>query len=189
MIVTGCIAGGLKLTNYERSSKINAKRTEIKDAVNNFSTENLAESITDLSAALGFEIKVESHKLGTVSVMKYKNTDDLKVTIKNPTDSAVYLKEYTCAVYGDNEWSSFPDSVYNSPLFDEVTQLNTYPQDFPHRFNLTLDIEFPRLLIAGGRGSHSGTHKKLDFFGFYGFVRILTDTGSFENSAHHYNSS
>lgn len=177
MIVTGCIAGGLKLTNYERSPEINAKRTEIKDAVNNFSAENLAESITDLSAALGFEIKVESHKLGTVSVMKYKNTDDLKVTIKNPTDSAVYLKEYTCAVYGDNEWSSFPDSVYNSPLFDEVTQLNTFPQDFPHRFNLTLDryqennsMKIQNLI----KGNHSYSPYGTDNIGGLSYDRDLT---------------
>ncbi len=139
MIFTGISVLGIKISGYERSKELNAKRSEIRDAVNNFSTDNLAESISELSAAFGLEFKVETHKLGTVSVMKYKNSDDLKVTIDKPTDNAVYLKEYTCAVYGDNEWNSLPNSAYNVPLFDEFKQRNVYPQDFPHRFNLTLD--------------------------------------------------
>ena len=124
MIFTGISVMGIKITGYERSKELNAKRSEIRDAVNNFSTDNLAESISELSAAFGLEIKIESHKLGTVSVMKYKNVDDLKITIDKPTDSAVYLKEYTCAVYDDNQWTSLPYSKYNIPLFDEFKQLN-----------------------------------------------------------------
>ena len=138
MIISGLTISGLKLTKYQRSDDLNTKRIEIKDAVNNFSSDDLADSITELSAAFGLEFKVETHKLGTVAVNKYRNTDDLKITINTPTDSAIYLKEYTCAVYGDNEWSSLPDSVYNAPLFDEIVNQNIYPQDFLHRYNVTL---------------------------------------------------
>ena len=139
MIVTGLAVGGIKMSDYQRSKELNERRIEIKDAVENFSSENLAESITELSAAFGLEFKMENHKLGTVSYMKYKNTDDLKVTMDRSADGAIYLKEYACAVYEDNEWKSFPDSVYNSSLFDDFEKYKVYPQDFPHRFNLTLD--------------------------------------------------
>lgn len=139
MTFTGITVAGIKITDYNRSKELNEKRSEIRDAVDNFSTENLAESITELSAAFGLEFKLESHKLGNVASMKYKNTDDLKITLDRASQNAIYLKEYTCAVYGDNEWTSLSNSVYNNPLFNDFEEYNVFPQDFPHRFNLTLD--------------------------------------------------
>ncbi len=177
MIFTGLSVCGIKISGYERSKELNAKRSEIKDAVNNFSSDNLAESFTELSAAFGLDFKIESHKLGTVAVMKYKNTDDLKITMDKPTDSAVYLKEYTCAVYGDNQWTSLPDSAYNILLFDEFKQQNVYPQDFPHRFNLTLDRyngDYTMHIKQLMKGTHSFSPYGTDNTGGFVYDRDLT---------------
>lgn len=141
MACTAVSAGILKATNYERSDELKQKRVEIRDAVNNFSTENLADSITDLSAALGFEIKLDTHKLGNVATMKYKDKTDLILNIDQPVSEAIYIKEYTGSVYRDNEWVSLPDSAYKSEVFDEFKNFNIYPQDFPFIFSST--VVFP----------------------------------------------
>lgn len=141
MACTAVSAGILKATNYERSDELKQKRVEIRDAVNNFSTENLADSLTDLSAALGFEIKIDSHKLGNVATMKYKDKTDLILNIDQPVSEAIYIKEYTGSVYRDNEWVSLPDSAYKSEVFDEFKNFNIYPQDFPFIFSST--VVFP----------------------------------------------
>lgn len=177
MTFTGLTVGVMKLSDYKRSKELNVKRSEIRDAVENFSTENLAESITELSAALGFEFKIESHKLGNIASMKYKNSDDLKITMDRASQNAIYLKEYTCAVYGNNEWTSLPESVYNNSIFNDFERYNVFPQDFPHRFNLTLDnyngdytIKIQSLL----RGNRSFSPYGTDNLGGLSYDRDLT---------------
>ncbi len=177
MFFTGIIVAGIKITDYKRSKEINEKRSEIRDAVENFSTDNLAESITELSAAFGLEFKIESHKLGNVASMKYKNTDDLKITLDRASQNAIYLKEYTCAVYGDNEWTSLPDSVYNNSLFNDFEKYNVFPQDFPHRFNLTLDNyngDYTMKIQSLLRGNRSFSPYGTDNLGGLSYDRDLT---------------
>lgn len=142
LIITAVSAMIINLSGYKRSDGLNRKRTEIRDAVNSFSLENLAESVSRITSAFGFEFKYENHKLGTTDRLKFKNTTDLIVTFDQPQTNAVYLKDYTGSVYGDNSWSDFSDKKYNDPLFSDFEKYEVYPQDFASLFsrNIIPDI-------------------------------------------------
>lgn len=135
MVVTGITAGAIKLTGYKRSEELNQKRIAIRDAITSFSFENFADSVSDLTVAFGFTFKVETHKLGNIASMKYKDRTDMTVTFDNNINGAIYLKEFTGSVYKDNEWSPLPENKYNSPIFSDFDNYGIYPQDFPYKFN------------------------------------------------------
>lgn len=143
MISTGLAVGGIKITDYKRSDSINERRIAIRDAVNSFTVENLADSVSTLTSAFGLTLKVESHKLGNIASMKYKDRTDLVVTLDKKFNGAIYLKEYTGSIYRDNEWFTLPDSNYNQPVFNDFKTYGIYPQDFPYRFNKILDANNP----------------------------------------------
>ncbi|MDE6035195.1 MAG: transglutaminase-like domain-containing protein [Ruminococcus sp.] len=142
IIITAVSSLVIQLSGYERSEELNRKRIEIRDAINDFSIENLAESVSKLTRAFGFEFKYENHKLGTTDRLKFKNTTDLVVTFDQPQTNAVYLKDYTGSMYGDNEWSDLPDNSYNDPVFTDFAKYGVYPQDFHSLFsrNIMPDI-------------------------------------------------
>ncbi len=147
MVTAGLSAAVLNLINYERSDKINKKRIEIRDAVNSFSVEDLAGSISEITSAFGFTFKVEGHKLGNVDQLKYKETTDLIVTVDQNYDGAIYLKEYTGSIYSNNQWLPLSDSAYKDEIFSDFTKYSTYPQDFPYRFNHLFDFTQPEYTI------------------------------------------
>ncbi len=139
--VTAVTSFVLDMIVYERSEKINQKRFEIRDAVSSFSSDDLAGSISELTSAFGFTFKIQSHKLGNVDRLKYKNSTDLIVTFNQKyNNGAVYLKEYTGSVYNNNQWDILPDSAYNQPIFDDFEEYGTYPQDFPYRFSNDVNV-------------------------------------------------
>lgn len=141
MLSAGLAAGGMKLTGYKRSEELNQKRMNVKDAMASFSVENLADSVSNLTAAFGFTFKVESHKLGNIAAMKYKDRTDMTVTLDQKFNGAIYLKEYTGSVYRDNEWLSLPEIAYSDSIFSDFKKYNTYPQDFPYRFNKIFNVD------------------------------------------------
>lgn len=133
--VTGISSFVLDMIAYERSDKINQKRIEIRDAVNSFSVDDFAGSISELTSAFGFTFKVQSHKLGNVDRLKYKDTTDLIVTLDYKYNGAIYLKEYTGSVYNNNQWNILPDSAYKDDIFDDFEKYSTYPQDFAYKLS------------------------------------------------------
>lgn len=143
----GLAVSGIKLTDYKRSEELNQKRIDIRDAVNSFSIENLADSISNLTAAFGFTFKIETHKLGNIASMKYKDRTDLTVTLDKKFDGAIYLKEYTGSIYRSNEWIPLSDGAYTNSLFDDFETYGIYPQDFPYRFNKIFNIDDPEYTI------------------------------------------
>lgn len=147
IVTTGLSAVVLNLINYKRSDAINQKRIEIRDAINSFSAEDLAGSISEITSAFGFTFKVEGQKLGNIDQLKYKETTDLIVTLDREYEGAIYLKEYTGSIYGDNEWLPLSDSAYKDKIFNDFEKYNTYPQDFPYRFNELLDFTQPQYTI------------------------------------------
>ncbi|MCM1133878.1 MAG: transglutaminase-like domain-containing protein, partial [Ruminococcus flavefaciens] len=138
--ITGISSAVLNIIDYKRSDELNKKRIEIRDAVNSFSAEDLAGSISELTSAFGFNFKVQSHKLGNVDRLRYKETTDLIVTLDDIYNGAVYLKEYTGSVYGNNEWTQLPGSAYNADIFSDFSDYSTYPQDFPYRFSRRINM-------------------------------------------------
>ncbi len=135
LAIAGISFGILKAAGYKRSDEINRKRLEIRDAVTSFSMDDLANSLSEITAAFGLDLKLEKHKLGNISSMKYKDKTDLEVTVDRKINGAVYLKDYTGSVYGDNEWTSLSDSAYKDDIFNDFFNEKIYPQDFPFRFN------------------------------------------------------
>lgn len=123
--------GFLRIINYKRSDAINEKRRSISEALDEFSFDNFAESFANLAAAVGWDFDYENHKLGNNDHVKYKNVTDLTVTITPPCKGAVYLKDYSGAIYKDNEWFDLPSSAYEDKIFKDFKKYNIYPQDFP----------------------------------------------------------
>lgn len=143
LVIAGLASFGIKITGYKRSEELNQKRSDIRDAVNSFSIEHLADSISDITAAFGFTFRIESHKLGNISVMKYKDITDMTVTFDSAVNGAVYLKEYTGSVYRNNEWLSLPDDAYKDEIFNSFETYGIYPQNFPFKFNKLINPEIP----------------------------------------------
>lgn len=133
-IVTVSTLAFMKLSDYKRSDALNQKRTDIKMAVNSFSVDDLASSISAITESFGFTFDYEVHKLGTVSNISYKNVTDLVATIDKKYEGAVYLKGYTGAVYSNNEWTELKNTAYTSDadIFGDFKKYGIYPQDFPH---------------------------------------------------------
>ncbi|SEH37435.1 Transglutaminase-like superfamily protein [Ruminococcus flavefaciens] len=134
MLVTAVSYSFLKITHYKRSDAINEKRRDITEAMNDFTFENLAESLSSLTSAFGLDFEYENHKLGTNDHVRYKNVTDLTVTIEQPVKGAIYLKNYVGSIYKDNEWFKLPKSAYKNKIFDDFKKYDIYPQDFPAIF-------------------------------------------------------
>ena len=134
MLITGISYSFLKITHYKRSDAINEKRRDITEAMNDFTFENLAESLSSLTSAFGLDFEYENHKLGTNDHVRYKNVTDLTVTIEQPVKGAIYLKDYVGSIYKDNEWFKLPKSAYKNKIFDDFKKYDIYPQDFPATF-------------------------------------------------------
>ncbi|MBR6646389.1 MAG: transglutaminase domain-containing protein, partial [Clostridia bacterium] len=125
----------LRMFGYERSESINEKRWQIKEAVNNFSFEDLAESASSLADAFGFSFDYQNNKLGEKSGVSYKNRDEISLMFSWTDTNEVYseplyLKGFVASEYKDNEWFEFDSSVYkNEEIFDKFKKYNTYPQE------------------------------------------------------------
>lgn len=151
----------LKVTDYKRSDEINKKRKAIAEAFNSFSIDNLAESLTDLSSAFGFEFRFESHKLGSFDHISYKNVTDLTVNVSSKPDVALYLKDYAGSVYKDNEWFDLPETAYTDPRLTECDEYGINPQIFPVTFSTLLYDENGVLNSSNINITSHLKHKKL----------------------------
>ncbi|MBQ8959770.1 MAG: transglutaminase domain-containing protein [Ruminococcus sp.] len=138
----------IKLTDYKRSDEINRKRIAIRDAVASFSMENIADSLSNLTSAFGIDLRYEDHKLGNVDRLRYKNTVDLVVEVSGKYEGAIYLKDFTGAVYSGNEWQAVPASLMDQQLFTDFRELEVYPQEFPALFSRTANIGQDELTIS-----------------------------------------
>ena len=139
MMIAGAGQAYINLTDYKRSDALNEKREKIRDAMNEFTVEDLAESMSKLTSAFGFTFNTDSHKLGNTGRLKFKNTTDLVVTFDQKYDGAVYLKDYTGAVYGDNEWKDLSSSAYKSGIISDSSKYGIHPQDYPAMFTKASD--------------------------------------------------
>lgn len=133
MIITGITSAYIKASDYERSDKINQKRVDISDAFSAFTMDDFFGSLARVAAAFGFNVKIDSNKLGANDSIEYDNETDLIVTFSDVCDGAVYLKENNSAIYEDNEWKSLSDGVYDNDNYKKAVR-SMYPQEFYGRF-------------------------------------------------------
>lgn len=143
LIITAVASVFINVSGYKRSDELNRKRVEIRDAINSFSIENLAESVSRITSVFGFSFTYDRHRLGTTDRLKFKNTTDLIVNIDRISESAIYLKEYTGSVYDNNEWTDLSDSTYKNQLFSDFKEYGVYPQDFPALFGRNAVPDIP----------------------------------------------
>lgn len=131
--ITAVTLAVMKITGYQRSESLNQKRIDVKEAINSFTFDDLASSISAVTESFGFTFSYESHKLGNFDHIKYKNVTELIVTFDKKYEGAVYLKGYAGAIYGNNEWLDLSSSVYKDAdsMFDDFEEYGIYPQDLP----------------------------------------------------------
>lgn len=134
LIISAVTFGVMKITGYERSDAINKKRIEISNAFEDFSVNNIEESLEKLANAFGFSYKSNKNKLGSHDHVSYKNSTDLIVTLNKKYDGAIYLKDSVKSVYDDNEWLELNDKAYSENLFSDFKEYGIFPQDFPSLF-------------------------------------------------------
>lgn len=125
------------LTGYKRSDEVNALRSNIKFAADEFSFDDFGKSLERFSAYVGIgNLRKYTHKLGTIGSLNFKNKCELVIDSDEALGSNVYLKGYTGAVYTDNEWKDLSDNVYknNKKLFDSFKRNNLYPQQMLYNY-------------------------------------------------------
>ena len=132
LAITILTAGAMKALDYKRSDDLNRTRRDVRDAVSSFTIDDITGSVSNITSAFGFTFTTDTHKLGNVDRLRYKDTTDLVVTVSDKVDGAIYLKDFTGVKYSSDEWTSFSDSVYNDKLFDDFKKYSIYPQDFPY---------------------------------------------------------
>lgn len=130
-VVTSSI---IDLSGYQRSEKIKNQRRELKTAINSFSMEDLASSVSDITEALGFSFEYQDNRLGKFNKITYKGQTDLVVTLDEKPSGAVYLKGFTAAGYDKNEWFELSSEKYNdiNSMFEKY---NVYPQQILYNLN------------------------------------------------------
>ena len=138
LAITAITAGTMKLLDYKRSDELNRKRSDVRDAVNSFSIDDIAGSVSNITSAFGFTFSYQTHKLGNVDRLRYKDTTDLIVDVDRFYNSAIYLKEFTGTEYSSDKWTSFSDDIYDNSLFDDFGKYSLHPQDFPYIMNQLL---------------------------------------------------
>ena len=135
LTITILTAGAMKALDYKRSDEINRKRSDVRDAVSSFTIDDITGSVSNITSAFGFTFTTDTHKLGNVDRLRYKDTTDLVVTVSDRFYGAIYLKDFTGVKYSSDEWTTFSDSVYNDKLFDNFKKYSIYPQDLPYTMN------------------------------------------------------
>lgn len=128
-IVSVLASAFINITDYERSDEINRKRRELSAAFEDFSIDNLAESISKIAGVFGLSFKYNNNKLGNKDHISYKNVTDLEVTFDRVYNGAVYIKENVSSVYKENEWLELSSKKYNDPIFEDFKNYKIFPQD------------------------------------------------------------
>lgn len=135
MIVSSLTSFVINISGYERSDELNRKRRELSVAFEQFSIENLAESLSRITGVFGLSFKYSNNKLGNKDHITYKDKTDLLVTFDRAYNGSVYLKDSIGSIYQDNEWLQLSNKKYNTKVFDEFSKYKIFPQDFPCLFS------------------------------------------------------
>lgn len=121
----------IKLTDYTRSEKLNAKRKELSQAFTDFSVNNLTDSLSKITNVFGIDLTKSSKKLGSKDKITFQNKTDIIVDAAVSCDVPIYLKDSTGMIYGNNEWKKLNDDDYNDSVFNDFSKYKIFPQDFP----------------------------------------------------------
>lgn len=121
----------MKLTDYTRSEKLNAKRKELSQAFTDFSVNDLRDSISKITNVFGIDLTKGDKKLGNKDKITFKDKTDIIVDAAASCDIPIYLKDSTGMIYGNNEWKKLDNDDYNDSVFNDFSKYKIFPQDFP----------------------------------------------------------
>jgi len=152
LVCTVATKAVLDISGYERTEKIKQQRRELKAAINSFSMEDLASSISDITESLGFAFEYQDNRLGKFSRVTYKGKTDLIITLDEAPENALYLKGFTAAEYGSNEWSEL-DSDKLTDINSMFEKYNIYPQEFSYKTDSFSDMTSSKIKISSKKKS------------------------------------
>lgn len=121
----------IDITGYERTDKIKQQRKELKTAINSFSMEDFASSVSDITESLGFSFEYQDNRLGQFNKITYKGKTDLIITLDEAPENGLYLKGFTASEYGRNEWFESDSEKYKD-INEMFREYNIYPQQIPY---------------------------------------------------------
>ncbi len=123
------------LTSYKRPERADEIRTNFTEAVEEFSTDNIPESLSRVTSSFGNN-SLSPGKLGQHANLKFKDETDLKVSVDMLPENAVYLRCFSGSNYTSSSWTDFSEDTYNNyqTLFNEFEKNKIYPQNFLNTF-------------------------------------------------------
>lgn len=123
--------------NLTTDKKIQNKRDEMRENIENFKWEDFVKSVNNIGISLGLINDPDTRKLGTKSNIKYRNEDNVQITLSEPINQSLYLKNFTGSIYEDNKWESLPEDEWqkNEELNVLFTKFECVPQILPFMNN------------------------------------------------------
>lgn len=123
--------------NLTTDKKIQNKRNEIRESIENFKWEDFVKSVNNIGISLGIINDPDTRKLGTKNSLKYRNEDNVQITLSEPINQSLYLKNFTGSIYEDNKWQSIPENEWkkNKELDALFTKFECVPQILPFMNN------------------------------------------------------
>ncbi|MDE5917518.1 MAG: transglutaminase-like domain-containing protein, partial [Oscillospiraceae bacterium] len=137
VIIISLTSAVLNMTDYKRSEKLNITRNNMKEAVSQFTFDDLGASIKRFSTVIGMgEYRSYSHKLGNLKSITFDNKTDLIVKSSAYSENNIYMKGYAGSVYDGKSWNSFNNSVYEEyeEMFSMCRESGEYPQNMINKY-------------------------------------------------------
>lgn len=120
----------VSVSNYERSTKIDDIRTNIKDSIEDFSLENAPDMLSRLGSLLNPGNNGSFNgTLGQKDTIQYDNVEKLSIKSTAEPKNDIYLKGYIGSKYTGQSWDKLDNQTYKNQLFDTFKQNTLYPQD------------------------------------------------------------
>lgn len=143
----------IDVTGYERTDKIKEQRRELKTAINSFSMEDFASSISAVTESLGFSFEYQDNRLGKFSKITYKGKTDLIITLDDAPANALYLKGFTASEYGNNEWLE-PENPEYTEINKMFEKYDIYPQQTAYSTDTFLNEKCYKIKISPQKKGH-----------------------------------
>lgn len=164
MIASLATVAVMKFSGYERTDKIKQQRVKLKTAINSFSMEDVATSISNITESLGLTFEYQDNHLGRLNKISYDGKTELVITVSDVPNTAIYLKGFNACEYKDNEWLELDDEKYF-----EVNQMfekyGVYPQEFMYNMQSVLHSQDEQLKLKV-----TSKKKKRKFYTPYGII-------------------
>lgn len=126
--------------NLTSDKKIQNKRNEVRETIENFKWEDFVSSVNDIGISLGIINDPDTRKLGTKNSLKYRNEDNVQITLSEPINQSLYLKSFTGSIYEGNKWQSLPEDEWedNEDLYELFSKFECMPQILPFMCNQSI---------------------------------------------------